>query len=125
MPGGVWRVPARARRAEGGSVSDRRPGDDGEHGAGEPAGEPSPEGDALQTDPIDTLTPRELDILRSMTTGELNKSIARIVEIGEDTVKKHVSEILAKLGVPNRAAAAAAYERYLASRQREGDKREG
>jgi DNA-binding NarL/FixJ family response regulator len=44
--------------------------------------------------------------------------------LSEDTVKKHVSSILAKLAVPDRAAAATVYAKYLASKQRAAEKGE-
>jgi DNA-binding CsgD family transcriptional regulator len=65
----------------------------------------------------DELSPRQVDILRLLADGESNKSIARIIGIGENTVKRHVSIIYRKLRVSNRAAAAAAYVAYLTSEQ--------
>lgn len=57
------------------------------------------------------LTPRELQILRLLTTGITNKEIGKDLYISERTVDRHVSNILAKLNVPSRAAATAyAYE---------------
>lgn len=57
------------------------------------------------------LTPRELQILRLLTTGKTNKEIGKDLYISERTVDRHVSNILAKLNVPSRAAATAyAYE---------------
>ncbi len=54
-----------------------------------------------------TLTPRELEVLRLLTTGAANKEIARQIGVAEVTVKLHTRRILEKLGVRNRAAAAA------------------
>ena len=56
-----------------------------------------------QTDP---LTPRETEVLRLLAHGLANKEIARDLEIGEKTVKTHVSNILSKLGVLSRTQAA-------------------
>ena len=42
-----------------------------------------------------------------MTRGNANKEIAAILGIGEDTVKQHVSRILMKLKVNDRAQATA------------------
>lgn len=53
-----------------------------------------------------SLTERETDILRLVARGLANKEIAGRLEIGETTVKTHVSNILAKLGVPSRTQAA-------------------
>jgi DNA-binding NarL/FixJ family response regulator len=52
------------------------------------------------------LTERETDVLRLLADGKANKEIAVILVIGEQTVKTHVSNILAKLGVQSRTQAA-------------------
>jgi NarL family two-component system response regulator LiaR len=52
------------------------------------------------------LTERENDVLRLLARGLANKEIARELQIGEKTVKTHVSNILAKLGVQSRTQAA-------------------
>ncbi len=54
----------------------------------------------------ETLTERETDVLRLLAQGQANKEIARNLVIGEKTVKTHVSNILAKLGLPSRTQAA-------------------
>ena len=51
------------------------------------------------------LTDRESDILRMLASGCSNKEIARDLNIGEKTVKTHVSSILSKLGVTSRTQA--------------------
>ena len=56
--------------------------------------------------PAPELTDREVDVLRLLARGEANKEIARALQIGEKTVKTHVSNILAKLGVQSRTQAA-------------------
>jgi len=53
------------------------------------------------------ITPRELEILTLVTRGNANKEIAAILGISEDTVKQHVSRILMKLKVNDRAQATA------------------
>lgn len=52
------------------------------------------------------LTERETDVLRLLAAGKANKEIARALEIGEKTVKTHVSNILSKLGLQSRTQAA-------------------
>jgi DNA-binding NarL/FixJ family response regulator len=53
------------------------------------------------------ITPRELEILTLVTRGNANKEIAASLGIAEDTVKQHVSRILQKLAVNDRAQATA------------------
>lgn len=54
----------------------------------------------------EALTERETEVLRLLARGSSNKEIAQALTIGEKTVKTHVSNILAKLGVPSRTQAA-------------------
>ena len=53
----------------------------------------------------DVLTPREIDVLRWIAKGNANKEIARKLSLAEETVKVHVRNILAKLGVNDRTHA--------------------
>lgn len=55
---------------------------------------------------IDELTPKELEVLIALGQGCNNKDIAQQLFISEFTVKKHVSQILAKLQVADRTQAA-------------------
>jgi DNA-binding NarL/FixJ family response regulator len=54
----------------------------------------------------ETLTARELDVLRLIASGMSNRGIADELIITEKTVKTHVSHILAKLEVADRTQAA-------------------
>jgi len=54
----------------------------------------------------EALTDRETDVLRLLAEGKANKEIAQRLGVGEKTVKTHVSNILAKLGVQSRTQAA-------------------
>jgi DNA-binding NarL/FixJ family response regulator len=51
------------------------------------------------------LTPREIDVLRLILGGNANKMIADRLSITEETVKSHVTNILAKLGANDRTHA--------------------
>jgi DNA-binding NarL/FixJ family response regulator len=53
----------------------------------------------------DTLTPREIEVLRSIAAGNANKLIADQLSIAEETVKGHVKNILSKLGANDRTHA--------------------
>jgi DNA-binding NarL/FixJ family response regulator len=54
----------------------------------------------------DTLTPRESQVLRHIVAGLSNKEIASALRTSEATVKLHISNTLAKLGVSDRTQAA-------------------
>jgi two-component system, NarL family, response regulator LiaR len=56
--------------------------------------------------PLDSLTPRERDVLTALARGRSNAEIARELRMGRETVKTHVSSILAKIGVADRTQAA-------------------
>jgi NarL family two-component system response regulator LiaR len=58
------------------------------------------------TDPLAQLTPRETDVLKGLAQGRSNRDIAKALSVSEETVKSHVSSILAKLGLADRTQAA-------------------
>lgn len=53
------------------------------------------------------LSPREREVLRRVAAGLSNPAIAAALGLSEHTVKRHVANILLKLALPTRAAAAA------------------
>ena len=73
---------------------------------------PSPAG---QSTPGNPLTARELQVLRLIASGRTNKEIADQLCLSERTIDRHVSNILSKLDVPTRAAAAvhAVHHKFL------------
>lgn len=52
-----------------------------------------------------SLTTREIDVLRLIAVGQCNKTIARELEISSSTVKSHVQAILRKLSAASRTEA--------------------
>jgi DNA-binding response OmpR family regulator len=59
------------------------------------------------------LTPRESEVLMWIARGKSNRDIAEILNLSPRTVNKHLEQIYAKLGVENRASAAALAVRAL------------
>lgn len=53
----------------------------------------------------DDLTPREIDVLQRIASGNANKEIADQLSIGEASVKGYVANILSKLGAKDRTHA--------------------
>lgn len=56
----------------------------------------------------ETLTPREIEVLREIAKGRANKEIASQLAISENTVKDHLKNILGKLHVAARTEAVTA-----------------
>jgi DNA-binding NarL/FixJ family response regulator len=57
--------------------------------------------------PAEELTPRQLEILESVTRGFTNADIAKQLGLREQSVKEHISAILLKIGAANRSEAVA------------------
>ncbi len=54
---------------------------------------------APRSDPLDSLTPRERDVLTAMAEGKSNAGIAASLVVGQAAVEKHIGNIFAKLGL--------------------------
>ena len=55
---------------------------------------------------LDTLTPRQKQVLELLADGLSNKEIGRLLALAEGTVKAHVAALLKVIGVKNRTQAA-------------------
>ena len=64
-------------------------------------------GDAPRIGYRSPITPRELAVLRLVSLGKTTYEIAKLLGIGEETVRSHLKKVQVKLGVRNRAHAAA------------------
>jgi DNA-binding CsgD family transcriptional regulator len=63
-----------------------------------------------------TVTEREAEVLLWIARGKSNRDIAEILDLSPRTVNKHLEQIYAKLGVENRASAAALAVRTIGVR---------
>jgi DNA-binding NarL/FixJ family response regulator len=61
------------------------------------------------------LTPRQKEVLRLLGEGRSNKEIARLLNLGEGTVKVHLAALFRNLGVRNRTSAVATAVRVAAA----------
>lgn len=51
-------------------------------------------------DPLESLSPREREVLGLMAEGRTNAAIGRALVVGQGAVEKHISSIFGKLGLP-------------------------
>jgi len=80
-----------------------------------PAGRAAPRADALVSEPdaaesgeaAPVLTPRELEVLTLVAQGLSNPDVAQQLALSEHTVHRHLANILRKIGLSSRVAAAA------------------
>lgn len=52
-----------------------------------------------RADPLDTLTPREREVLHLMAEGRDNATIAQLLVVSDRAVSKHIGNVFAKLGL--------------------------
>ena len=83
-----------------------------------PARTPPPAAGRGADGALDTLTPRERDVLSLLVEGRSNKEVAAALFISEKTASVHVSHILTKLGVRSRVQAVAVAHRISAAGRR-------
>jgi DNA-binding NarL/FixJ family response regulator len=62
---------------------------------------------AAKPSSLDALSSREREVLDLVASGMSNAAIAQRLRLSDHTVKRHVANILLKLDLPTRAAAAA------------------
>jgi len=81
----------------------------------DPSGRDKLSSEGGMTDRLQRLTEREKEVLQNLASGLNNKEISEALFIGAATVKTHVSSVLSKLGLRDRAQAVIfAYESGLA-----------
>ncbi|HYQ85302.1 MAG TPA: response regulator transcription factor, partial [Rubrobacter sp.] len=68
--------------------------------------EPGESGQSRRTEQMESLTPREVEVLRLLSQGQTNPQIAQNLLVSRGTVKIHVQHIISKLGVSDRTQAA-------------------
>jgi DNA-binding NarL/FixJ family response regulator len=73
--------------------------------AGQPALIPDVLAKLSEHSPETRLTPREVQVIELVSTGQRNKEIAASLDITEDTVEAHMKNLFVKLGVRDRSAA--------------------
>jgi DNA-binding NarL/FixJ family response regulator len=69
----------------------------------------------VETDPFLNLTNKEQHILQMIIEGKSNKEIAALNYVEVSTIKTHINNIYAKLGLSNRKEAITQYKTRFAS----------
>jgi DNA-binding NarL/FixJ family response regulator len=99
----------RASPGAGGVTPEEGPREEGEpltsHPGAHQAGS-SGSGQSRRTEQMESLTPREVEVLRLLSQGQTNPQIAQNLLVSRGTVKIHVQHIISKLGVSDRTQAA-------------------
>ena len=92
-------------RSEGGSPHSHPTGSEATQPEAHRAGS-SGSGHSTEAAQIESLTPREVEVLRLLSQGQTNPQIAQNLEVSRGTIKIHVQHIISKLGVSDRTQAA-------------------
>lgn len=77
---------------------------------------PAPARPRRGADPLDILTAKQREVLELVAQGRSNKEIAALLGISAHTVHRHIADLLGRLGVSTRAAAAALFAERLPPR---------
>ena len=93
-------------REDGGEAGSDGTGSDREANAPEAAGDEEGAGDKDEAGRVESLTPREIEVLTLLSQGQTNPQIAQNLTVSRGTVKIHVQHIISKLGVSDRTQAA-------------------
>jgi len=99
----------RAAPGVSGATPEERPREEGEPLASRPGAYQAGSGGFGQsrgTEQMESLTPREVEVLRLLSQGQTNPQIAQNLLVSRGTVKIHVQHIISKLGVSDRTQAA-------------------
>ncbi len=91
--------------SEGGSPHSHPTGSEAAQPEAHRAGSSGP-GQSSGAAQIESLTPREVEVLRLLSQGQTNPQIAQNLEVSRGTIKIHVQHIISKLGVSDRTQAA-------------------
>jgi DNA-binding NarL/FixJ family response regulator len=83
-----------------------RPGGEEIHAPEAASEEAERSGHRDEAERIETLTPREIEVLTLLSQGQTNPQIAQNLMVSRGTVKIHVQHIISKLGVSDRTQAA-------------------
>lgn len=67
--------------------------------------------------PLPVLTPREQDVPSLVARGQTNREIGTVLDIAENTVRRHLQNILDKLHLPNRVELATFAMRHALSQR--------
>lgn len=68
---------------------------------------------------ISNLTPRQLDVVRSLVDGNSDKQTGLLLGISRETVRKHINNVCAKLKLRNRTQLIVAFAQWQVLEERE------